>query len=577
MKVKSVIKKNLSSSSNKVSTMRRYRSSDAAFRLCYQAAVATILMLQSMSTTTTTTTAFSPHFIKSMTLIRAPRTASISTTPPSTISKTTNVATQKNTNKSKCPLNFTTPKPKPPALEMVAATLPAPLPTTQIDKKKAMERYVKDDLKSRTTLDVRIHGTWYDLSKWRKAHPAGAHWIDWYNGRDATEVMDAFHSDKARKMFPRLPKSKPGVAEQLQNSVEGDSHVQIAFRKLRDRLELEGWWKRDIGREVRLIAIYAGLVIGGAITARARTAFQTACSIMLLSLSFTQAGWLGHDYVHGIDKWSDTFRQFPALCGGLGVTWWSDKHNKHHALTNEMGVDEDLATDPFLYTWAPDPKYDSPIRKFQHYIFWLPFSALFALWRVDTVQVAIKAFKEKRPSSKEDLRSLGIHYAVLFALFPFRVWFPAVFISGLMSATIVTPTHQDEEMFEDFQMDWVTAQFASTRNAVCTNPFSEWLWGGMQYQLEHHLFPTMPRAKYPALKPILQRFCKDVGMEDGYRETGEFQILYDNWKVYRRAALADPVAGAPCSRGDGQLGAIDTGNSPAAKQVVANKGRGCIA
>ncbi len=43
------------------------------------------------------------------------------------------------------------------------------------------------------------------------------------------------------------------------------------------------------------------------------------------------------------------------------------------------------------------------------------------------------------------------------------------------------------------------AQYRSTRDAVCSNPFSEWLWGGMQYQLEHHLFPTMPRYKYPRL------------------------------------------------------------------------------
>ena len=57
------------------------------------------------------------------------------------------------------------------------------------------------------------------------------------------------------------------------------------------------------------------------------------------------------------------------------------QHNKHHALTNEVGVDEDIATDPFLYTWAPDPEHDSPLRKIQHLIFYVPFSALFALLR----------------------------------------------------------------------------------------------------------------------------------------------------------------------------------------------------
>jgi fatty acid desaturase len=71
-----------------------------------------------------------------------------------------------------------------------------------------------------------------------------------------------------------------------------------------------------------------------------------------------------------------------------------------------------------------------------------------------------------------------------------------------------TPTHQPDEFFEEYQPDWVQAQFMSTRNAVTMNPFSEWLWGGMQYQLEHHLFPSMPRSKYPALRGIVQEFAR---------------------------------------------------------------------
>jgi len=189
----------------------------------------------------------------------------------------------------------------------------------------------------------------------------------------------------------------------------------------------------------------------------------------------TAAGWLGHDYVHGVDKFSDRLRNFAALAAGLNPTWWSDKHNKHHALTNEQGVDEDIATDPFLYTRAPEPTQDSPLRKIQHYIFWLPFSFLFALWRVDSMQVAIESVEQKRPNAKSELYGLLAHYFILLTIFPINVWVPAVFLSGLMSALIVTPTHQSEQMFDDYQPDWVTAQFQSTRNAVMSNPFSEWL------------------------------------------------------------------------------------------------------
>lgn len=184
--------------------------------------------------------------------------------------------------------------------------------------------------------------------------------------------------------------------------------------------------------------------------------------------------------------------------------------------------------------------------------------------------VAVDAVEEKRPNAKSELYGLLIHYLVLLSVFPVSVWLPAVFVSGLISALIVTPTHQSESMFEDYQPDWVTAQFMSTRNAVTTNPFSEWIWGGMQYQLEHHLFPSMPRNKYPELREILMKFAEDNQVPGGYRESGEWEILKMNWQLYKDVAEADAVPGAPLTRGrPGQLGAIRESSSPAAPQKPA--------
>jgi fatty acid desaturase len=137
-------------------------------------------------------------------------------------------------------------------------------------------------------------------------------------------------------------------------------------------------------------------------------------------------------------------------------------------------------------------------------------------------------------------------------------------MSGLVSALIVTPTHQSEQLFEDYQPDWVTAQFQSTRNAVMSNPFSEWLWGGMQYQLEHHLFPSMPRSKYPKLRGIMMAFSDRLKIPGGYRESGEWEILKMNWNLYKKVAEAEAVPGAPPTKGRfGQMGAIQSTNSPA--------------
>jgi len=190
---------------------------------------------------------------------------------------------------------------------------------------------------------------------------------------------------------------------------------------------------------------------------------------------------------------------------------------------------------------------------------------LFALWRIDSFKTLVDAVETKRPGAKGELYALVAHYFVLLTILPLNVWIPSVFLSGLLSAIIVTPTHQSEAFFTEYHPDFVTAQFMSTRNAVTTNPFSEWLWGGMQYQLEHHLFPSMPRSKYPQLREILINFANENNIPGGYRESGEFEIVKMNWELYKRVAEADPVPGAPSSRGHGQQAAISLGFSPAAK------------
>ncbi|CAK9036509.1 Delta(6)-fatty-acid desaturase fat-3 (FAT-3) (Delta(6)-fatty-acid desaturase) (Ceeld6) (Fatty acid desaturase 3) [Durusdinium trenchii] len=201
------------------------------------------------------------------------------------------------------------------------------------------------------------------------------------------------------------------------------------------------------------------------------------------------------------------------LCAGMSPLWWSDKHNKHHALTNEIGVDEDIATDPVLFVRAPDPKNDSWHRRIQHL-------TAFVIWRMDSIKVLWKELRKKKPrkGAVTETVLLAAHWSLVFALIPWHIIPAYILLSGLITAIITTATHQSEEMFEDFNPDFVDNQFRSTRDATVRNPFGKWLWGGMQYQLEHHLFPSMPRSKYPALQPILKKFAevnKVPGGDDG--------------------------------------------------------------
>ncbi|KAL3902964.1 MAG: hypothetical protein SGPRY_011859, partial [Prymnesium sp.] len=366
------------------------------------------------------------------------------------------------------------------------------------------------------------------------------HWIDAYNNSDATEVMYAFHSERAIGMFKRLPKSKapPQLAP--------PTRASYAFRALRQRLVDEGWFKPTIWGETKKILPWLACLSAGVVMARQpqRTLAKGFATVLLLAVGNTLAGWLAHDYA----MLAPPITSFKL--GGMSTTWWSNKHNMHHALTNEVGYDEDIALEPVLHLWQPDPKNDMQwMRKWQH-IYWpLPYSILFWYWRIDSIRFVLKHKKWGEAAR------LAAHWSLFAALVPLHHIFFSVWLSGLLTAVIVTVTHQSEEIFFGDNLrkyDFVEAQFRSTRDAKCNNPISHILWGGMQWQLEHHLFPTMPRYRYPALSKELIKFSEEqkaLGQGEGldYRITGEFKIIADNVALLKQLADAPAKPGNPDS------------------------------
>ena len=384
---------------------------------------------------------------------------------------------------------------------------------------------------------VRMDDTWFDLQNWRKAHPAGTHWIDAYNQSDATEVMYAFHSDKAMQMLKRLPRAKTQPP-----NLPMPTKATYAFREFRKQLVQEGWFRPTIWGESKKLLPWLASTLGGIIALRAgKGPIVGLIGIILLAVGNTLSGWLAHDYVHGRSRWCSFMRPYGELMGGMSTTWWSMKHNMHHALTNEVGYDEDIALAPAIYLWQPDPQHDvRSLRRWQH-IFWpLPYSILFLYWRFDSIRYVLK-YKKFAEAAR-----LVAHWSIFSSAVGIVPLLLSVWLSGLLTATIVTVTHQSEELFLGDSLrsyDFVEAQFRSTRNAACNNPLSNILWGGMQWQLEHHLFPTMPRYKYPALSERVKAFAREQGLE--YRVTGEFEIIRDNVRQLRKVGQAEPVVGNP--------------------------------
>jgi fatty acid desaturase len=101
---------------------------------------------------------------------------------------------------------------------------------------------------------------------------------------------------------------------------------------------------------------------------------------------------------------------------------------------------------------------------------------------------------------------------------------------------LVSATHQSEEIMDASNAgEYVDGQFRSTRDAETVfGPLETWIWGGMDTQLEHHLFPTMPRYNYHKLRPILKAWAKAQGIL--YRSSPSTTIISDNWKLLDKIA-----------------------------------------
>jgi len=379
-------------------------------------------------------------------------------------------------------------------------------------------------------LRIAIDGNWYDLTRWQHSHPGGPTILSYLNNKDATDAFYSLHSEEAIKRLERL--SKNGLSSPVKPSeIPESSSIDRSFRQLRERLMKEGWFKRSILWDIFYVAQVFILAILGTFAAYHG---YTWTAIGLLGLSQQQAGWVGHDYVHGRGTgslWAG--RLIGGLTNAFSPTWWSDKHNTHHVYPNHVGIDVDIENDPVFHLFFPEPSNDVWFRRFQHLYFPFAASFLFVSWRIQSLQWV---FKKNSPA---EFAPLLLNYIWLMWL-GLPIAFGSVIFAGFLVAIVVTVTHQSEEMLPPINPDpskpysFVEAQFLSTRDARTSNFFMNYLWGGMQFQLEHHLFPTIPKYYYNSLVKVVEEWAAEVGIE--YRYDTVWDILVRNYHTMKTYA-----------------------------------------
>jgi fatty acid desaturase len=279
----------------------------------------------------------------------------------------------------------------------------------------------------------------------------------------------------------------------------------------------------------------------------------------VLGVAFGQIAFLGHDAGHqavfGSRRLNDVLgRGLGNLLVGLSYGWWVDTHNRHHANPNQEDHDPDIGDGVLAFTAAQAAKREGPVSRFiarrQAWLFFPLLTLEGISLHVDSV-IAVRTgvFRSPRGGSRRfEAVGLVLHAAayvtlLLLVMSPEKALaFAAVHqaVWGFYMGCTFAPNHKGMPIIGPAEkLDYLRRQVLTSRN-VRGGMFTDFALGGLNYQIEHHLFPNMPRASLRHAQPLVRAHCAALGLP--YCETS----LIGSY----RAALAHLNAmGAPLRAG----------------------------
>jgi len=411
-----------------------------------------------------------------------------------------------------------------------------------------------------------VHNKVYDVSGWHD-HPGGDV-IFTAAGDDATDSFALFHASSTYRALERFRIGTLAAADREKWSDERPKGAdQLAFeqgyRRLRLELKAKGLFKSSplfyAYKQLTtflLAAVAAWLVAAFPAPTTAHLAARTAGAV-LMGLFFQQCGWLCHEICHHQVFENRVLGRFVGylwgnVAQGFSVAWWMNKHNTHHAVPNvhasgddAQNGDPDIDTMPLL-AWSRSMlrKATSPFAKWMVAHQALTYFPLLAVARFSWLQQSVAyvcfpgdysgrtvkgAADELKPVPNEPLERalLGVHYAwylaVALAAPTLRDALLFVAVSnvscGLSLALVFGLGHNGMAVYDAaHRPDYWKLQVTTTRNVKQDRlGLVHWFCGGLDYQVEHHLFPTVPRHHLKAVNALVQKFCKEHGVS--YHET----------------------------------------------------------
>lgn len=252
---------------------------------------------------------------------------------------------------------------------------------------------------------------------------------------------------------------------------------------------------------------------------------------VFLAMVFGQIALVAHDLAH-----RQVFRRrrpsgiAGRIAGNLGIGmsygWWMDKHTRHHANPNHEELDPDVAPHVLVWSAAQARSSRGPRRfvgRHQAYLFF----PLLTLQGINMHVSSVRALLRPSMNARWTEAALLVVHAAAYASAVLSVLPPAkalVFVAvhkalfGVYLGCAFAPNHKGMPApSEEDRRDFLRRQVLTSRD-VCGGRLVDTALGGLNYQIEHHLFPSMPTPNLRRARPIVRRHCARLGI--AYHETG---------------------------------------------------------
>jgi len=252
---------------------------------------------------------------------------------------------------------------------------------------------------------------------------------------------------------------------------------------------------------------------------------------VFLAVMFAQTGFIGHDAGHrqiSGSKRADGLigRIHGNLLIGLSYGWWVSKHNRHHAHPNQIGRDPDIGAGAIAFTPAQIRARGRLGAWLGRYQAWL-FFPLLLLEGLHLHIASIRALLGQSGKARwAEAGLLAVHIsgyltAVLVVLSPLQAVVFIVVQQGLFGVYLgssFAPNHKGMPVIgQGEKIDFLRRQVLTARN-IRGGVLTDLALGGLNYQIEHHLFPSMPRPSLRHAQVLVRAFCAQRGIP--YSETG---------------------------------------------------------